>query len=267
MIDVLKQQLLNNMPDEEKLNRAREFLQIICLKIMYDKDILNSLSFVGGTALRFIFDLKRFSEDLDFSLIHKKSYNFTEINTELIRGLKLFGFTAETKPKEENTVHSTMLKFSGLLKEIGLSPLKDQKLSIKFEVDTNPPKGAVLTNSYVNKLYQINIPHFDLSSMLATKLHACFYRKYTKGRDFYDFIWYLGKKVKPNYLLLNNAIKQTQGENPKIDADNFKKFLLERLEKIDYEAAKKDVERFLEDKNELKLFKLEAIKGAVASIY
>jgi len=267
MIEVLKQQFSPEMPDNEKLNRAREFLQLVCLKIMYDKGAFINLAFTGGTALRVIFGLRRFSEDLDFSLVEKKGYSFTELNTELLRGFSLNGFTVESKPKDKKNVHSTMLKFSGLLKEVGLLAMKNQKLSIKIEVDTNPPKGGHTVSTLVNKIYALNITHFDLPSLFATKLHACFYRKYLKGRDFYDFIWYLGKRVKPNILLLNNAITQTQGKSPNIDDSNFKEYLLKNIEKIDFNQAKNDVEKFLEDKSELVLFNKKAICDTIDVAY
>lgn len=267
MIEVFKEQLHKEMREEDKINRMQELLQLMSLKIMYDKDILKNLSFVGGTALRIVFDLKRFSEDLDFYLIEKKGYDFKVINSELIRGFKLNGLNAESKTKDARNVNSILLKFSGLLKELGLSPLKDEKTMLKIEIDTNPPKGGRVENTFVNKLYTFNIPHFDLPSMFATKLHACFYRTFVKGRDFYDFIWYLSKKITPNYELLNNAIKQTQGKDPEINKGNFKNFLLVNIEKIDLNTAKADVERFLEDKSELKLFDLSIIKDTIKSVY
>ncbi|MBI4706352.1 MAG: nucleotidyl transferase AbiEii/AbiGii toxin family protein [Candidatus Omnitrophica bacterium] len=265
MLDILKQQLGENLGPEEKLNRAREFLQIIILKVMYDKNILNNLAFVGGTALRILYNLKRFSEDLDFSLINKKKYDFNSVSSEIIKGLKLYGFEAEPAVKADKTVQSSMLKFSGLLKELGISALGKQKLAIKIEVDANPPAGWHIQNTVVNKSYMFNVVHFDLSSLYATKLHACFYRKFTKGRDFYDFIWYLSNKIKPNFTFLNNAIIQTSGHFSKINEQNFKAFLLDKISGVDFNAARRDVGRFLEDKEELKLIDLKIIRQAIES--
>jgi len=267
MIEVIQQQFKPDMPDELKLNLAREFLQILALKIMHDKHFFYNLAFTGGTALRILFNTKRFSEDLDFSLVEKKGYSFSEINSKLISEFRLYGLNTEIKPSEERTVHSVFLKFSGLLKLLGLSPLNGQKLAIKIEIDTNPPKGGILETTLINKTYVFPIVHFDLPSMFAAKLSACFYRKYTKGRDFYDFIWYISKKNMPNFLLLNNAIEQTQGHSPKIDESNFKNFLLENIEKIDFNLVKLDVERFLEDKTELGLFDLKIIKPTIERTY
>jgi hypothetical protein len=266
MIEVLRQQYKDEMSYEDKVNRVREFLQMIALKALYEKDYFGKVAFTGGTALRVLFGLKRFSEDLDFSLVSKSGYDFKQLNEEVLREYKLNGLHANSKPKAEKTVHSMMIKFPGLLNELGLSAFKEQNLSVKFEVDTNPPKGGKLENTVVNKAFILNITHFDLPSLLATKLHACFFRKYTKGRDFYDLLWYAGKGIKPNLPLLNNAIEQTQGRSPGITKDYLRAFITDRIEKVDFEAAKKDVERFLEDKSELKLFKKEVFEAAVLGV-
>lgn len=263
MIELLKQQFNLGMPEEEKINRVREFLQIAVLKIIYDKGYFNNLAFIGGTALRFLFNLKRFSEDLDFSLIKKKDYNFLKVNSQIEHDLNLYGLQVETKINQDRTVQNTFLKFKGLLKALGLSALDEQKLSIKIEVDSNPPKGWHLETSLFNRIYLLNLTHFNLPSLYATKLHACFYRKYAKGRDFYDLVWYIGKKIEPNYLLLNNAIKQTENINPKLNEKNFKQFLLDKLAKVDFLAIKRDVERFLEDRVELRLLDFKAIKNSL----
>ena len=267
MIEVIKQQFKTGMSMNQKLNVAREFLQILSLKIMNEKKFFEQMAFVGGTSLRILYDLRRFSEDLDFSLTDKQKYNFDWISKELLKSFHLYGLPFEAKIKTEGNARSMMMKFTGLLKELGLSELPQQKLSIKLEVDTNPPSGWKLTNTIVNKIYMFNIAHYDLPSLYAGKLHACFYRKFTKGRDFYDFVWYVGKKVKPNFTLLNNAIKQTEGKDVGIDEENFKLFILENIKRIDFEHVKKDVEFFLEDKTELNFFDQKLIQETIESVY
>ena len=267
MIDVIKQQFKPGMSINQKLNVTREFLQILTLKILNDKKCFENIAFVGGTSLRILYDIKRFSEDLDFSIIKKQKYNFDKIHRELSKEFKLYGLAFEANPHKQKTVHSMMMKFSSLLKELGISPMSSQKLSIKLEIDTNPPLGWELANTIISKTYTFNIVHYNLSSLYAGKLHACFYRKFTKGRDFYDFIWYLGKKVKPNFTLFNNTILQTEGKNPGINESNFKPYLLENIKRIDFALAKKDVERFLEDKSELNLFDQKLITSAIDNAY
>lgn len=253
------------MSSEEKINRIREFLQILALKILSDRGCFKNIAFVGGTALRIIHDLRRFSNDLDFSLVNKKGFDFESVVSDLEREIKLFGLDVEMKPKVEKVVQSVFVKFPGVLSEAGVTAFREQKLAIKVEIDTNPPSGGIIQSSLINKTYLFTVTSFDLSSLFATKLHACLFRKYSKGRDFYDLIWYLGKKVEPNYKLLNNAIKQTEGKDMNLGRDNIKQFLVERLEHVDFSAAKKDVEPFLEDKQELSMFDYELLKGIIQS--
>lgn len=263
MIDVLKQQFKPSMDSEEKINRVREFLQVLCLKIIHDKGYFENMAFVGGTALRILYDLRRFSEDLDFSVTKKKGYDFLKIISVITSELELYGFNVESKNSVDKTVQSSFLKFNNLLNELGLSQMKEQKLSIRMEVDSNPPAGWNLQTTLINKTYIFNILHFDLPSLYATKLHACFFRKFIKGRDFYDLLWYLGRKAKPNFILLNNAIKQTESRDLKLNEKNFKSFLLGKLEKVDFISVRKDVGRFLEDKKELELLGFGPIKKSI----
>jgi len=267
MIDVIKQQFKPGMSAGEKLNVAREFLQILCLKVMSDRQMFDQCAFLGGTSLRVLYDLRRFSEDLDFSLINHKGYDFSDMNRQLIKAFGLYGLPMETRVRTQTNVHNLTMKFSGLPKELGLSGLAGEKLFIKLEVDVNPPAGWRVANTVVNRTYMFNIVHYDLPSLYAGKLHACLFRKYTKGRDIYDFVWYLGKKVKPNFELLNNAIRQTHHKDAGIDEGNFKKFLLDFVAKVDFGAAAKDVERFLEDKGELNLFDRRVLEDTIKSVY
>ena len=108
---------------------------------------------------------------------------------------------------------------------------------------------------WLSNLYCLtkSVYSIHLVTQNATKLHACFFRKYVKGRDYYDLIWYLGKGIEPNYILLNNAIQQTEGINLKIGVDTLKAFMQKKLGSVDFNLVRRDVERFLEDKSELKM--------------
>jgi predicted nucleotidyltransferase component of viral defense system len=253
MLDIIKNQLTDKMSLEEKAHLVRENLQILILKILYDLGMFKYLAFVGGTALRMLFNLRRFSEDIDFSLIQKKGYDFSKLLYNLQYQLKKYGFDIDVKENDQKTVKAIMFRFKSILYDLGLSDMKSQKLSIKVEIDTNPPLGYQKNISLISKIYVFTVTHYDLSSLYATKLHACFFRKYVKGRDFYDLIWYLGKKISPNFQLLNNAIRQTTAEVVTITEENFTEFLKDRLSRIDFTKVKRDVERFLVDKEELKL--------------
>lgn len=266
MIEALKQELASAAGIEEKTNRAREFLQVLALKSLSDQGAFSRVAFIGGTALRIIFGVRRFSEDLDFSIVRPSGYHFNDLCAGLVTAFRLNGLHVELDKKNEKTVNSAFLSFPGLPYALGLSGHRGEKLSIKIEIDVRPPAGWKTQTSILNKTYLFNVAHYDLPSMFAGKLHACFYRKYTKGRDIYDLFWYLSKKVYPNLKLLNNAIAQSQGKNPGITASNLKEFMLRGRDRIDLNAARKDVERFLEDKSELRLFNPDSLAAAINSI-
>jgi len=267
VIELFKKEIAGEKSLEDKINRLREMLQLVCLKILYDKGHFSALTFTGGTALRLLYNLKRFSEDLDFFLTMKRNYDFGSIASDLNRGFSLNGLEMSLKTWRLSNVDNGTMNFPELLKNVGLSRAADPDISIKLEINLNPPEGGEIERTLVNRIFMLNIAHFSLSSLYATKLHACFFRKYVKGRDFYDLLWYLGKKIKPDYLLLNNAIRQTESKFEALDEDNLKDFLLQKLEKVNFGDVKKDVERLLEDKNDLKLLEKSIIMKAVIDVF
>ncbi len=97
--------------------------------------------------------------------------------------------------------------------------------------------------------------HYDLRSLFAGKVHALLCRKYTKGRDWYDLMWYLSKfkDIEPNYIMLNNAIVQTFKEPLKFTQDNWKIEIKKTVETLDWAKVRNDVSRFFEDSGELSL--------------
>jgi len=251
---------ISEIPSREaKIHRTREFLQMLLLKILFDTGYFKNLAFCGGTALRVLYDLRRFSEDLDFLLINKAGYKFNSLIEKIIFALKKTGFSSDIKKGREKAIQSVVFRFKDILFALGLSNLKSEKLSIKLEVDSNPPKGWNTDISLVNKDFVFTVTHLDIPSLYATKLHACFFRKYTKGRDFYNLLWYLGKKSLPNFKLLNNAIKQTEHTKINVNEKNFRNFLQEGLSTVDFVKVKKDVERFIVDKKELKMLDKDLI--------
>lgn len=267
MIEFLDQYISSEASAEGKINRLREALQLVCLKALQDGGYFTRIAFVGGTALRILYDMKRFSEDLDFSVTEKNGYDFSKLIADTGRSLALSGLEAEPKTRVGKTVQVSMLRFPGLLNRLGLSALEGQKLSIKVEVYSDPPPGWQAEDTVVNKIFLINIRHFSIPSLFATKLHACFFRKYVKGRDYYDLLWYLGKNVRPNYGLLNSAIRQTQGIDMKLSESTIKDFLLEKLDKVDFGLVKSDVERFLEDKGEVRLLEKGVIAKSIERVF
>ncbi len=261
MLDLIERAVAEVPDRETKVHTTREFLQLLILKILYDRGYFKNLVFVGGTALRFLYGLRRFSEDLDFSLINREGYTFTRVLKKIGYDLEKAGLSLDVKSHLQPPVQSAFFKFKNMLFQLGLSGFKGQKVSIKLEVDVNPPAGGNLTTTLISKHFVFAVTHFDIPSLYALKLHACFFRKYTKGRDLYDLLWFLGRKEMPNFRLLNNAIEQTEPRALPVKESNFKTFLREGLAKLDFVKARRDVEKFIEDKNELTLLARDTILG------
>lgn len=254
MIELLKNKLRDYRSNEEKYNMLREHLQLLILKSLEELGYFKNLAFVGGTALRILYDLKRFSEDLDFCLVNNTKYNFGDLMHKLEKRLLLENIAVSIKYKDKKTVASAFIKFDQLLHQLGLSMHADQKLMVKFEVDQNSPKGYQTMFTVINKEFLIGINHYDLPSLFAGKLHAVLCRKYAKGRDYYDLIWYLSKKVKPNYRLLDQSILQTEHYDPKLNPEKLITALKEKVLSIDLQKLKHDVRPFLENATETKYF-------------
>jgi predicted nucleotidyltransferase component of viral defense system len=260
--DHLKQ-LIEKIRDNN-LSRCtvREYLQARVLESLQENGAFNNWVFVGGTALRFLYSMPRFSEDLDFSLVKTGlEDNFTELMRKIKGTFEAEDYKLTIKAKIEKTVKSAFLKFEGLLYEIGLSPHSAETISIKVEIDTNPPSDAIFETSVVRRHCLLNLQHYDKSSLLAGKLHALLSRKYVKGRDIYDLMWYLTDRTwpEPNIALLNNALHQTGWKGKEIAADNWREETAMRISKYDWDKVIADVRPFVEKQRDLEMMTKEIL--------
>jgi len=231
----------------QALNALREYLQALVLRSFHESEAFRCLAFVGGTALRFLHGLPRFSEDLDFSLVSPDGYAGQAWMAKLKRDLTLAGFTPEVTWNDRKIVHTGWVRLRGLLHDAGLSPMADEKLAIKVEVDTRPPGGGRCERQIVTRHLSFLLQYHDPPSLMAGKIHALLTRRYAKGRDWYDLIWYLSQRppVAPNLAFLQNALDQTQGAD-RIDARRWTDEVRNRLFAMDLEALLEDVGPFLE---------------------
>jgi predicted nucleotidyltransferase component of viral defense system len=248
------------------LNRLREYLQALVLRSFHEGEAFRPLAFVGGTALRFLHGLPRFSEDLDFSVISPKGYAGRDWMAKVKRDLTLAGFDAEVTWNDRKTVHTGWVRVAHILHDAGLSGLLNQKLAIKVEIDTRPPEGARCERRLVTRHVTFLLQHYDLPSLLAGKLHAAITRKYAKGRDWYDLVWYLSQRppVKPNLPLLRNALDQTRGAG-RHDANDWRRLLRARLATLPTEAIRDDVRAFLERPHDAGLLTRDNLQGLLRS--
>ena len=237
-------------------NLAREYLQALILQSLQRAGAMTALAFHGGTALRFLYSLPRYSEDLDFALEgNANSYNFRATLQSIRKDLEAQGYNIALKLNDQKTVHSAFVRFSGLPYELELTPHQDETLAVKLEVDTHPPQGAGLGTSLVRRHVLLNLHHHDQASLLAGKLHAIFQRPYLKGRDVYDLIWYLSDRTwpAPNLLLLNNALAQTDWTGPTLNTENWRELIRTQIESVSWEQVLDDVRPFLAAQQEAKL--------------
>ena len=250
----------------QALNRLREYLQTLVLRSFHESEAFRPLAFVGGTALRFMHGLPRFSEDLDFSMVSAEGYAGREWMAKVKRDLTLAGFEPEVTWNDRKAVHTGWVRVAGILHDAGLSALPAQKLAIKVEIDTRPPAGARCERRVVTRHVTFLLQHYDLPSLLAGKLHAAITRKYAKGRDWYDLLWYLSQRppVEPNLPLLQNALDQTRGIG-RYDADTWEMLVQARLSSFDLDAIGNDVRPFLERPQDAALLTRENLAGLLRS--
>lgn len=253
--------LVGREPAHRRAGVMREFLQCMALRVLHTSHDFGPLAFIGGTALRLLFDLPRFSEDLDFSLMERGAVDFDRLSQALERMYTDSGIAVETRWRSVRAVQSFWLKFPHLLHEVGVSRDPRRVLSIKLEVDCNPPAGAVVERHLINRYFPLALVHFDLSSLFAGKLHAVLTRPYVKGRDYYDLVWYRTRhpKLVPNINLLNTALRQTKWKGKGVDETNWKSIVGDRIRGVDWDAIVRDVSPFLEDEGDLEAMTLEYV--------
>lgn len=238
---------------DDQQNALKEIVQEIALSSLSRAGFFQIAAFQGGTCLRILYGLERFSEDLDF-ILDKPDLNFTwdhyvkNMQEDFIE----YGFSIELKPKDKlnNTVKTTFLKAQS---KGGLLIIKDirtniPKLNIKLEIDANPPKGSTTEIKYCDFPLPFSIKTQDLGSLFAGKCHALLCRKHMKGRDWYDFIWYISRQTRINFNFLSAAINQTgpwEKENILVNKGWLIQQLTKKIKALDWDATKQDVSRFL----------------------
>ena len=246
------------------INLLREYVQSRILGVMQEAGAMTALAFMGGTALRFVYRTPRYSEDLDFTLErHVEVFALRALAARLERRLQREGYAVRVRVSDSTAVAKALVGFVGLPAEAGLSTHADEVLWVKIEVDTDPPAGAGLAVSVVDKFGLLRLQHHDLRSLFAGKLAAILARQYAKGRDFYDLLWYLTRdsRVEPNLALLGNALRQTAPGMAEAAEADWRGAVRARLARVDWEDARRDVAPFLEQRRDVDLIAAETFDG------
>lgn len=270
--------------DKDEINALKEIIQELVISGLSKSDFFNRAAFYGGTALRIFYDLDRFSEDLDFALVSPdKNFDLSAYFPFIEKEVSLYGLNLKVdtkiKTKEFNissaflkgdTMEHILIFFSESNLQNNSKLLRDIK--IKFEIDINPPSGA----EYEIKYKLLPTPHsvrlYNKESLFAGKIHAILCRNWshrTKGRDLYDYAFFLSKNIKVNMNLVKSKLVES---NVLKDDDNFdinilKNMLNEKFKLIDYDAAKNDVAPFLDDSTKLNIWSMEFFQSITDNLH
>ena len=260
----MKNEIYDNMlsaygatTEQERRNAMFEVNQQVILAGLYNGGFFDVAAFYGGTCLRIFHGLQRFSEDMDFSLLAPDDeFDFTKYFQPIIDEFAIVGREVEIKKKDKKgfgKVESAFLKDNTDVYDVSFQT--DKSIKIKIEVDTQPPLNFRTEQKLLLQPHSFMIRCFTLPDLFAGKMHALVYRGWknrVKGRDWYDFEWYVRHNVSLDFTHLAERCKQFNNEN--ITPELFKEKLIERLSTADIKQVKEDVLPFVRNPKELDIW-------------
>lgn len=272
ILQMLDQYEIRNTNDE--VNALKEIIQELILSGLSRGDFFGEAAFYGGTALRIFYQLDRFSEDLDFALLSPNTdFDLTKYFGYIEKELKAYGLNMEISTKKKSissTITSAYVKGNTLEHILKFFPNSDdhvydhllKNIKIKFEVDVAPPSGATYEVQYklLPSPHSVNL--YDKESLFAGKIHAILCRNWsfrTKGRDLYDYVFFLANQISVNLELLKNKLIASHfiDTNCELNINVVKDLLVRKFGEINYADAKNDVLPFIRDVESLDLWNKE----------
>lgn len=256
-IDIINDRLSSYAVDtkQSELNAIKEISQEIALAGLARSGFFKCAMFQGGTCLRIVHGLQRFSEDLDFILnAPDEKFKWQPYLTAIKTEFEAFGLSLSVidRAKASDMVTKAFLKKSSFGKVLHLNYERNrsdtQHITIKLEIDTNPPMGSASETHVLDYPYPFPVVTQDLPSLFSGKCHALLCRKHIKGRDWFDFIWCIQKQTQPNYPLLKNSLEQSgpyQGQTISIANEWLRSELAKKIEALDWQEVANDVKKFL----------------------
>ncbi len=254
---------------DQAQSALREIMQEVALAGLYRGGFFEKAAFYGGTALRIFHGLDRFSEDLDFSLLQPNANFSLDKYLDSIRNeFAAIGMQVSIKEKnkaKDTHIDSAFLKSETIWRELVLEGIIPQSglgqqanIKIKIEVDTLPPIGFETEEKLLLRPFSFYVKCFTLPYLFAGKMHALLFRKWkdnVKGRDWYDFEWYVKKRVRLN---LNHFLERAKGSgdlpDEQLTEEAFRKLLTDRINSVDMERVKADAIRFIPDSGRLDIW-------------
>jgi len=242
---------------QKRRNGIFEVNQQIVLAGLYHGGFFNHAAFYGGTCLRIFHGLQRFSEDMDFSLLKPDdNFDFKNFFQPIIDQFVIVGREVEITKKDKKSfgkVESAFLKDTTDVYDISFRT--EKSIKIKIEVDTQPPLEFSTEHKLLLQPYSFMTRCFTLPCLFAGKMHALVFRTWknrVKGRDWYDFEWYVRNRVPLNFKHLRERIRQFNGLI--VSQDEFLTMLKNKLATTNINQVKQDVMPFLKNPNELNIW-------------
>jgi len=257
-IKIIEERLREYSPisQRDEFNALKEIIQEIALCALARAGFFRIAGFQGGSCLRIVHKLNHFSEDLDFILFKSdKAFIWEPFLKALRLEFKMYNleFQVIDRSVADRAVKMAFLKDNSFGKVLALShvrgPADKQTIQIKLEIDTNAPAQSTFQTYFLDFPSTFSIVVQDLPSLFAGKCHALLCSPYVKGRDWFDFVWYVSKKVIPNYAHLSHALEQMgpwQNKGIVVDAKWLVGAFTYKIASINWEEAKRDAENFLQ---------------------
>jgi len=248
---------------EDRTNALHEVMQQITLAGLYRGGFFDKAAFYGGTCLRIFYGMQRFSEDMDFSLLQPdENFRLENYFDTITSEFKAVGRDITIIKKEKKTqtnVESAFLKDNTDVYNLSFST--EKQIKIKIEVDTQPPAGFTTEYKLLLLPFSFMVRCYTLSDLYAGKTHAFLFRNWktrVKGRDWYDFEWYVRNNVSLNFNHLQKRVEQMKNVSEQdFTLEIFKKKLKERIERTNIEVVKNDVGPFLKNQSEIEIWSTE----------
>ncbi|HPR17874.1 MAG TPA: nucleotidyl transferase AbiEii/AbiGii toxin family protein [Candidatus Cloacimonadota bacterium] len=278
---MLKRYNCNSIDDYE--NALKEIVQEISLLGLWRAKFYEKAAFYGGSALRILYGLDRFSEDLDFSLLTPdNNLDLSKYHKAIQDELSGFGLKAEVLPiskSVQSQIDSAFIK-AGTFQNFILIDVpgalrnkihKEKIIKVKFEVDKNPPGGFDTEAKYLLQPIPFFINTYTLPSLFAGKLHAILCRKWqfrVKGRDWYDLVWFIGKNVPLNLTHLEIRMKQSGhlAESDVLARGYLLELLNEKIDSVDFKNAADDVKNFIKNPEIIEIWSSAFFKDIIKKI-
>ena len=259
MNEIFEQMLLQHsvVGETDKRNAIYEVMQQVILGGLYRGGFFKEAAFYGGTCLRIFHGLKRYSEDLDFSLLQKnKDFKLENYFQAIIDEARLLGRDVSITKKEKKSfgkVESAFLKDNTDVYDVEFQT--EKSLKIKIEVDTNPPLQFNTEQKILMQPFSFPTRCFTLPDLYAGKMHALVFRQWKnriKGRDWYDFEWYVRNRIALDFNHLQVRAKDFNGID--LEKEQFTELLKKRLAETDIASVKADVLPYVINKHELDIW-------------